>query len=538
MSKSNKKSSSLLKGSALTAGLTLVSRIAGFLRDLLMASLLGTGFYADSFLVAFRLPNLLRSFFAEGALTSGFVPTISDEQSKSDEQAQKALSEVFGALFAVLSIIVLVGIFYSGIITKLFAPGFVENPDKFELTVFLTRIMLPYIVFVSIVALANAALNVKLIFGMASLAQILMNVVLILGALVAYYATDLRQASIFLACSVLVGGVVQVVLQFILLRKAGFNLIPRFNFRSKAVSQTTVLMVPALFGGAIYQITVFTNTQFATLLPEGSVSWLFYADRVAQLPVGVFTMAVASVLLPLLAKSASNNETGEFSRNILNSLRYTSLVILIVSGIFFLESEKIVQLLFQRNKFDSYSTFQTSKALKVLCFGLWSMSCHSLFVRTFLAKKQPIIPTMVAVVSMVTTVTVSLTCIPRLSLEDSNFFIALVASYQNFLPNLESFQHVGLALSSTLSSLVSLSVISFIFCIQNKDITLKPFITTTIKVLVAVILAISVVSIGVFEFSNIYVELVVESLLYTMSVFGVLALLRTREIPEVLNLFR
>ena len=313
----------LLRGTAIVSVLTLLSRLLGFVRDLLIARLLGASLYADAFFVAFRIPNLLRSFVAEGALTSAFVPVFSSSLAKDKQEAFSAFRRVLGFLLMLTILLSSFGILYAPDVVLLLAPGFSEDLGKYQLCITLTKIMLPYIACVSVIAMINAALNSLHIFGASAWAQVTMNGVLIIGALCAM-VFEPERATIILAYSVLVGGLVQIVVQITSCLRAGLSLRPSFNIIRRDVGEVVRLMIPATIGASVYQITIFIATLLASLLPSGSVSWLFYADRIAQFPIGIFSVALASVLLPALSTASANADSDRFRRSLADSLRYTS----------------------------------------------------------------------------------------------------------------------------------------------------------------------------------------------------------------------
>lgn len=264
---------SLLKGTSIVSSLTIVSRIFGFIRDLLVAKLFGAGFFADAFFVAFRIPNLLRSLAAEGALTSAFVPIFSSELEKGKDFAQQALKATGSLIVKFVSALCVLSIIFSPEIVSMIAPGFTKNQAQFELTVLLTRIMLPYLLFISLISMINGALNSVGIFGAASLSQIIVNLTLIIGALLAGFYQD-YSAAIILAISVPLGGFASIILQIPFLKKASLYILPTGKAVTKVTKEILKLMLPAVFGAAVYQVGIFLNTALASVLSPGSVSWL------------------------------------------------------------------------------------------------------------------------------------------------------------------------------------------------------------------------------------------------------------------------
>lgn len=510
----------------------MLSRILGFLRDLLMARLLGAGLYADAFVVAFRIPNLLRSIFAEGAFTSGFVPSFSEERVKGVASARKALCEVFTVLLLASSVISCIGILGAGFITHLFAPGFSEDPEKFWLVTRLTQIMLPYIVFVSIVAMANGALNAFEVFGVGALGQVVMNLVMIGGILLSGLFESKATSTLLLGVSVLLGGISQVLTLFPYLRQQGLALALTRRPFTPVVKQTLQLMLPAIVGGAVYQVNLFVNTLLASLLIDGSVSWLYYADRLAQLPIGVFTMALASVLLPTLSLSFAKGEYEKFEKDLVNSLRFTAFAILPLAGALWYFSEPLIRVLLERGEFDPLATSMSALALQGYTAGLWFTSSYSMFVRGFLAQKKPHIPTFVGIVTLVSNLFFALVFMGPVSAGGIGDFIS---SIQGFLPVSLNFGHVGLALSSSLSSGVSLLVIALTFQLSNSRASLRPFLMSTLRSLLSVSLALSVIagfgSLASYEL----LDVVFKGMIFVFVYLAVVAMLGASEVKELLN---
>lgn len=451
---------SILRGTAIVSSLTLLSRLLGFVRDILVARLFGAGTFADAFFVAFRIPNLLRAIFAEGALTSAFVPVFSKELKRGDSHAQAALSSTASLLvFSTVSLSIIGAVFAPYIVTIL-APGFSPIPEKFELCVLLTRIMLPYIVFVSLIALLNGVLNSVRIFGASALAQVVMNIVLIFGAWVAEYF-DSRAAVIVLSISVIAGGIVQVLAQIPALRRSNFSLVLSRSLLSQPSRNVVKLMTPAIMGAAIYQLTIFLNTVMASLLQEGSVSWLFYADRITQLPIGIFSIALASVLLPSLSEAHVRNDQVTYASNLNNALRFTSFLIIPVSFGIIALAEPLVRILFERGQFSSFSTVQTAAAVQAYSLGLWGVSCHSMIVRGFAAREDTRTATIVGVFSLLATLVASLLLVGRFNVEHGilgQLLGSLQSTLLTFLPGWD-LGHVGLALASSISSTLAFFIL-------------------------------------------------------------------------------
>jgi len=475
----------LLRGTAIVSLLTLLSRILGFVRDLLVARLLGASLFADAFFVAFRIPNLLRSFVAEGALTSAFTPVFADCVAQGKDHARHVFRKLSGFLFLVTVALGALLFSFAPEMVSLFAPGFLGDSEQFHLCVRLTQVMAPYIVCVSLIAMLNAALNTLQIFGTSAWAQVIMNIVLIVGALFAIPFAP-QTATLILASSVLIGGIVQIAAQIPACSKAGLSLMPSFSIFCLEVRSVVTLMLPAILGASVYQLTIFIATVLASLISTGSVSWLFYADRVAQFPVGIFSIALASVLLPALANASAKADRSSFNRNIANSLRFTSFFILPMSAGIWALALPITQMLFERGEFTAESSLQTALALQALCLGLWATSCHSMIVRAFIARKDTVTPTLVGVASLTVNVIASLLLMGSITVNNSpTKLVVFLGRLQRALIEATgvsgSMGHVGLALASSIAAFISLILVITFFCARIKSFPWRAFLIPCLR---------------------------------------------------------
>ena len=477
----NNSSKTILRGTSIVGGLTAVSRVFGFLRDLAVASTFGASTIADIFFVAFRIPNLLRSFVAEGALTSAFVPVFSEEVEKSNEAARFGLRAVSGMLLQITILLAILGIIFSPEIIDLFG----LPAEKSALGTLLLRIMFPYIIFVSLVAMFNGALNSVHVFGFNALAQIIMNIVLIAGALTAAWF-DPETGITLLACSVTVSGVVQLFIFIRPLAKANLLVLPSMRSINKVTKQILLLMTPAIAGAAMYQIQVFLNSVLASYLMAGSISWLFYADRIAQLPIGIFSIALASVLLPTLSRAAASNNENAFSGQLADSLRFTSfLMIPTACGLAFL-AHPIYETLFERGAFTAVDTHYTAAALTALSIGIWGVSCFSIVTRAFLARKDTVTPTIIGLITLIINISLGLILMGPAHGEGS--LGDAVRSLQGILGSvfpLMNFGHVGLALASSIASILAFCVALLLVIKKNPLFSLRPFFAATLKAVIA-----------------------------------------------------
>jgi putative peptidoglycan lipid II flippase len=302
-----KENSRILKAAGVVGAATLLSRILGYIRDAVIAWYFGAGHSSDAFIAAFRIPNLLRKLFGEGAISNAFIPVLTDylTEDGQDEGLRLARSALFvmSILLVVLSIC---GILLAPLIVKVVAPGFLSSPGKIPLTVTLTRIMFPYIFFIGLVALCMGILNVFGHFAAPALAPVLLNLAMICSVI--FICPYLSNPVMGLAIGVIMGGILQLGLQLPFMIRKGLILRPKGKLFHPGLKKIGVLMLPVIFGGAVYQVNVLIGGLLGSLLKEGSVSYLYFADRLVQFPLGIFAIAAATAVLPSLSRQAASND--------------------------------------------------------------------------------------------------------------------------------------------------------------------------------------------------------------------------------------
>jgi putative peptidoglycan lipid II flippase len=379
---------------------TMLSRVFGFIRDVIVARYFGAGLATDAFFVAFRIPNLLRRLFAEGSLTIAFVPVFTEYlKAKSREDAFELARVAFTLLSAILVVVSIAGVLLSPAIVTLMAPGFRAAPDKYALTVLLTRIMFPYIFFIALVALCMGILNSLRHFATPALSPVILNLCMIAAALTLrdFFAEPI----VALAVGVMVGGLLQLAVQLPVLYRLGVSLKPNFRFGHEGVRRIGALMLPAAFGAAVYQINIFISTLLASFLPEGSVSFLYYADRIVELPLGIFGIAIGTAALPSFSDQVARGQYDEMKRTISFSLRLMLFITIpAMIGIIALQ-EPIISVLFQRGEFEARSSVLTAQALFWYAVGLWAFSTIRVVVAAFYALQDTKTPVHIAVVALV-----------------------------------------------------------------------------------------------------------------------------------------
>ena len=392
----------LLKALATVSGMTLVSRILGFVRDLIIARIFGAGIATDAFFVAFRVPNLLRRLFAEGAFSQAFVPVLAEyKNNRTDEQTRELIDHVATLLGVALFVVTLLGILAAPLIIYISAPGFTTAPDKFELTVELLRITFPYILFISLVALAGGILNTYGHFSVPALTPVLLNLSFIGCAL--WLAPLMDPPVLALAWAVFIGGILQLAFQvpFLLHLKRLPRL--RFRFRDSGAWRVLKLMGPAVFGVSIGQISLLINTIFASLLITGSVSWLYYADRLMEFPAGMLGVALGTVILPSLSRHYTENSSEEFSRLLDWGLRLTFLLTLPAAAALALLAIPLITTLFYYGAFSMEDVWMTREALIAYSIGLLGLILVKVLAPGFYARQNIRTPVKVAILTLVAT---------------------------------------------------------------------------------------------------------------------------------------
>ena len=451
--------STVARPAGVVASFTFLSRIFGLIRDMVVAFMFGAASHADAFFVAFRIPNLLRRLVAEGALTASFLPVYVEYlETRDPEDAQRVVNITFTLLTMVLAVLTLAGILFSPAIITVFAPGFVHLPEKFQLAVSLNRLLFPYIFFVSLVALCMGVLNARGHFAAPAASPILLNIFMITGALV--FSRWFQPPIFGLAVGVLVGGFFQLLLQVPALVKKRVRIRFCFSFRDPAVNRIGRLFLPAAFGAAVYQLNVFVSNLLASFLPEGSISYLWYASRMMEFPLGVFGVALATAAFPSLSRQSSRQDTGRFSQILDDTLRLVTFICLpAMVGLIMLRIP-IVQVLFQRGAFDPDTTLKTADALFYYCLGLWPIAAARILVAAFYSLQDTATPVKLSLIAFV-----------------ANLVLSLVL--------MGPMRHSGLALANSLSALLNAGLLFYFYRNRLGDWGLSWIRDTGGKVLLA-----------------------------------------------------
>lgn len=430
------KQQSLLKSTTLVSIMTFLSRIMGFVRDMVIAQLFGADAGMDAFFVAFRIPNFMRRLFAEGAFSQAFVPVLAEYQKTRDiHEVRQFLARIAGCLSAVLTLVTIVCIIASPVIVYLFAPGFGEDTTRTVLATEMLRLTFPYLMLISLTAMAGAILNTYGYFGVPAFTPVLLNIIMILTAV--YLSPYFEQPIIALAWGVLLAGIAQLLFQVPFLYHRRLLVKPKLIMKDEGVKQVLKLMVPALFGVSIAQINLMIDSIFASFLQVGSVSWLFYTDRLTDFPLGVFGVAIATVILPHLSRHHASENKRPFSSALDWGLRLLLLVGL-PSGLglaFF--AMPLIASCFGYGHFNVTDVIQTQKSLFMLALGVPGFMMVKVLASGFYAGQNIKTPVKVGVWAMVV----------------NTLLCAVLIGH---------FAHAGLTLASTLAGYVNCGTLLFL----------------------------------------------------------------------------
>jgi putative peptidoglycan lipid II flippase len=408
----------------------LLSRITGFLRDMVVAYFFGAGMATDSFFVAFRIPNLWRRLVGEGALTISFIPIYTESLTQGTKEGSKEVTHIAFTMGGILLLVLaILGIFFSPILIRLIAPGFLKDPVQFQLTVTLNKIMFPYLFFIGLFALSMGILNSLRHFFAPAFSPVFLNLSIIISVFLLYH--HFQKPVMSLAIGVLAGGMIQFLFQIPFLIKKRITFRFNLNFRHPVIKRIGFLMIPGLIGTAAYQLNVFIDTIFASFLSKGSVSYLYYADRLMEFPLGIFVMAIGTAALPSFSEQVSQGKIEEFKETVSFAFRLGSFICIpAMVGLIALKTP-ILNLLLQRGQFDFSATKMTAKALLCYSIGLWAIGGVRAIAPAFYSLQDTRSPLKIGLICLGTNVLL-------------NFVL------------MHPLKHAGLALATSLSAMLNL----------------------------------------------------------------------------------
>jgi putative peptidoglycan lipid II flippase len=482
-------------------GWTLVSRIFGLLRDITTTSLMGASAIHDVFIVALKIPNIFRSIFAEGAFNQAFIPIYSEYQrDRKTRDIKEFIDSIAGILLLVLFIFTALGLFFAPIFIFLFAPGFYYEPTKADLMVDVLRIMFPYLGLVSLVAFAGGIQNTHNRFSVPAATPVIFNLCIILSA---FILAPIFSVPIFgLAWGVLLSGFIQVLVQLFPLNQINRLPIPKINFGNKGVKKVFLLMIPAIIAGGITQINSLIDTVFVSFLGTGSPTWLYASERLLKFPLGVFALAIGTVLLPSLSQSNQSGDIALFREQLMKSMRLVIFLALPSLVGLSLCAEHLISVLFQRGEFSYYDVVQASKSLVAFSLGLPFFMIIKILMPAFFSRQDTKTPMYAALFGLICNVML-------------NYIFAIKLGYG----------HTGIALGSSLAAI--LTSLSLFLILLNKEYILIVNIFNKFNfALVTSLLAISLFLIfGPFDINfdlltfperllNLTIEIIVSIFLY------------------------
>jgi len=393
-------SGKLLKSTATVGSMTLVSRVLGLIRDMVFMRLFGATAGTDAFFVAFKIPNFLRRLFAEGAFSLAFVPVLSEYKGRrSVEQVRSLVDRVAGTLGGILFGVTLLGVVAAPLLVMAFAPGFIGQAEKFDLTVQLLRIMFPYLLFISLTAMAGGILNTYGRFGVPAFTPVLLNICLI-GAAV-WVAPIMAQPVVALAWGVFMAGCAQLLFQLPFLYRLRLLPRPRWGWGQEGVRRIMRLMLPSIFGSSVAQINLLFDTLIASFLVTGSVTWLYASDRLVEFPLGVFGIALATVILPSLSRKHAEASTEAFSHTLDWALRWVLLIGAPATVGLFVLAGPILATLFHYGEFDTRDVHMASLSLMAYALGLPGFIAVKVLAQGFYARQDTRTPVRIGVIAMV-----------------------------------------------------------------------------------------------------------------------------------------
>ncbi|WP_171457365.1 murein biosynthesis integral membrane protein MurJ [Acinetobacter halotolerans] len=432
----------LWRSTVIVSAMTMLSRVLGLVRDIVLLNVFGAGKDFDTFVVAFRIPNFFRRLFAEGAFSQAFIPVLTEyKTSRTHAEVQILISRVFGCLLTAMTLLTFAAMVAAPVIIYIYAPGFHSDTEKFNLAVDLFRLTIPYLMFMSLTAFASSILNSYGSFASPAFAPVLLNIAMIAGAwwLTPYMAEPIMA----LGWAVVVAGVLQLAIQIPELWKKNLLIPPKVDFKHEGVNRILKLMLPALFGVSVTQINLLLNTIWASFMQDGSVSWLYSAERMTELPLGLIGVAIGTVILPSLSARHAEQDQSKFRGMLDWAAKIIMLVGIPASIALFMLSTPIIQALFQRGEFTLEDTQMTALALQCMSAGVISFMLIKVFAPGFYAQQDTKTPVRVGLIAVATNAILNV------------IFIGI------FKLNGWQAEHMALAMASSGSALVNAGLLYF-----------------------------------------------------------------------------
>ncbi len=432
----------LWRSTFIVSAMTMLSRVLGLVRDMVLLNVFGAGKDFDTFVVAFRIPNFFRRLFAEGAFSQAFIPVLTEYKTgRVHAEVQILISRVFGCLLLVMSLLTLLAMIIAPVIIYAYAPGFHNDPEKFNQAVSLFRLTIPYLMFMSLTAFASSILNSYGSFASPAFSPVLLNLAMIAGA---WWLTPYMQQPIMaLGWAVLGAGILQLAVQIPELWRKKLLIPPKIDFKHEGVERIMKLMLPALFGVSVTQINLLLNTIWASFMQDGSVSWLYSAERMTELPLGLIGVAIGTVILPSLSTRHAEQDQAKFRGMLDWAARVIVLVGLPASIALFMLSTPIIQALFQRGEFDLRDTQMTALALQCMSGGVIAFMLIKVFAPGFYAQQDTKTPVRVGLMAVAANAILNVVFIG---------FFKLINWHA---------EHMALALASSGSALVNAGLLYF-----------------------------------------------------------------------------
>lgn len=430
----------LLRRTGVTGSMTLISRLLGLARDIVLTRLFGANWMMDAFFIANRIPNMLRRFFAEGALSQAFIPVLGEVRSQHGDEAVRRLSaKVAGTLGAIVGVIAIFGVIAAPLIILVVAPGFAKDEATYSLASLMLRFTFPYILFISLTSVCASLLNTYDRFAAPAFTPVFLNISLILFAFLV--APLVEPPALALAMGVFVGGLVQLLFQIPFILRARLLGRPRWAWRDSDVQKIVTLMLPAILGSSVAQINLIINSIFATLLGEKRVTWLQYSDRLMEFPLGVFGIALATVMLPSLTRSFSNNDSRAFSATLDWSLRLVLLFALPATVGLAILAGPLIATLFFGGEFTRFDVMMARASLWAFAGGLMAFIAIKILAPGYFARQDTRTPVKAALIAML------------VNLIGNGVFVGLLMYFD------VAATHAGLALSTTVAAFVNVSLL-------------------------------------------------------------------------------